>query len=32
VKLSEYYLQLFIAHIVFGVGMFVGYYLVSVIL
>jgi hypothetical protein len=32
VKLSEYYLQLFIAHIVFGIGMFVGYYLVSVIL
>lgn len=32
IKLSEYYLQLFIAHVLFGIGAFVGYYLLSVVL
>jgi hypothetical protein len=27
IRLREYYLQLFIAHIIFGIGIFVGYYL-----
>jgi hypothetical protein len=29
IKMSEYYLQLFIAHIIFGIGMSGGYYLTS---
>lgn len=31
IKLNEYYLQLFIAHVLFGMGMFVGYWSVGVL-